>query len=456
VAESTPILAAVVVPYRVRAGTLELYWVRRADRLPFLGGFWAFPGGRVEPGDPSLQAAAARELLEETGIDLTGETDRFLAGARTVTPAWSSLRYDASYFLVEITGAAEPDIACSGGELTAGEWVRPAAGIAAWKTGERLVSPVVIGVLHAMAPGLDGAPARMAELLPREADQRLWDLVPGIALCMLRTPTLPPATHTNCWVIGARDLVLIDPGSPWPEEQAALDAELDRWAAAGRRVREIWVTHHHWDHVSGVPHLAARLGVPVAAHATTIELLRGKVKFDRAIADGEVVRLAGEGEIPERRLRAVHTPGHTPGHHVYLEETTGFAIAGDMVAGIGTIVVDPSEGDMTDYLASLARMKALAPRVLLPAHGPVLTAALATLDDYTKHRLWREGKVVDALRARGAASAPAELVPLAYDDVPPAVHPLAERSLISHLVKLEKDGRVAREGEAWTLKRDAT
>src|SRR5262249_17876794 len=65
----------------------------------------------------------------------------------------------------------------------------------------------------------------------------------------LRSPTLPPATHTNCFVVGADDVIVVDPGSPYPEEQAALDAAL-----AGRRVREIWATHHHFDHVGGAPH----------------------------------------------------------------------------------------------------------------------------------------------------------------------------------------------------------
>jgi endoribonuclease LACTB2 len=441
-----------VVPFRRRGSTLEVYWVRRSDRLPFLGGFWAFPGGRVEPGDGSLIAAAARELEEETGVVVPPEPSRFVPCGGSVTPSWSNLRYDASYFLVELPAGAAPDISHSAGELTDGEWVTPEEGIAQWRTGTRLVSPVVIGVMRALADGFEGAAERMARELPREADNRLWDVVPGIAQCMLRSPTLPPATHTNCWVIGARDLIVIDPGSPWPEEQTALDFELDRWAAGGRRVQEIRVTHHHWDHVSGVTHLAERLGVPVAAHARTIELLQGKVRFDREIPDGEVTVLAGDDYVPERRLRAVFTPGHTPGHHVYLEETTGFIVAGDMVAGIGTIVVDPSEGDMADYLASLARMKALQPRALLPAHGPLLASAVPTIDFYTQHRLWREGRVVEALRGKGGAASARDLVPLAYDDVPPAVYPLAERSLLSHLIKLEKDGRVTSAAETWTLR----
>ena len=256
----------------------------------------------------------------------------------------------------------------------------------------------------------------------------LWALAPGVRVIALRTPTIPPATHTNCYVIGSESdgVVVIDPASPYPEEQAILDRAL-----AGLRVREIWLTHHHVDHVGGVVHLAERLGVGVAAPPITTELVRFPVT--RAIHDGEV---AG-------RLRAIFTPGHAPGHLCFLDEPTGFLVAGDMVAGLGTIIVDPDEGDMQEYLASLARMKALEPRALLPAHGPTLADPPAKLDEYTAHRLKREALVLAALKARQAATA-RELVPDVYQDVAPAIYPLAERSLLAHLIKLEREGNAAR------------
>jgi hypothetical protein len=93
-------------------------------------------------------------------------------------------------------------------------------------------------------------------------------------------------------------------------------------------------------------------------------------------------------------------------------------------------------------------MKTLAPSALLPAHGPIITDAAARLDMYIHHRLWREDQVMSALRHLGAATA-AQLVPVAYADVPPVVYPLAERSLLAHLVKLAEDGRAVSEGETW-------
>jgi glyoxylase-like metal-dependent hydrolase (beta-lactamase superfamily II) len=257
-------------------------------------------------------------------------------------------------------------------------------------------------------------------------------------MAILSSPTIPPATHTNSFIAGDRELIVIDPGSPYPEEIAALDRSLDARLARGHVVREIWLTHHHIDHLAGVPHLVERYGATVAAHPRTADLAAGAVRIDRTLADGELL------ELGSRRLRVVFTPGHTAGHHAFLEETTGLVMAGDLVAGVGTVVIDPGEGDMIEYLSSLARVKALAPRALLPAHGPILTEPAAKLDEYTRHRLWREARVLEAVVAAGSATAH-ELVPLAYADVPTTVHPLAERSLLAHLQKLLREGRVALE-----------
>src|SRR4051812_1001992 len=93
------------------------------------------------------------------------------------------------------------------------------------------------------------------------------EVQPGLLCVPLRTPTLPPATHTNCWIVGFEELLVVEPASPWADQQAALDEVLDELAGAGRRVRAILLTHHHADHVGGVRHLAERLAVPVLAHA---------------------------------------------------------------------------------------------------------------------------------------------------------------------------------------------
>jgi len=248
-------------------------------------------------------------------------------------------------------------------------------------------------------------------------------LAPGIRVLALRTPTLPPAAHTNVYLVGPDEgpWIAIDPGSPYQDQQDVLDRALEKVGLA-----LVLLTHHHGDHVGGAAALAARFGAPIAAHANTAKRLP-KLAIAKLLGDGDRV-----GD-----LECVFTPGHADGHLCFTRG--GHTIAGDMVAGLGTILIDPSEGDMTLYLGSLEKLLARPQTVLLPAHGPALPDGHAKLREYIAHRLMREAKVVAAL---GPGDEPlGELVARAYADTPRMLWPLAERSLVAHLHKLAVDGR---------------
>jgi glyoxylase-like metal-dependent hydrolase (beta-lactamase superfamily II) len=259
----------------------------------------------------------------------------------------------------------------------------------------------------------------------------------GVIMVPLRTPTLPPATHTNCFLLGDDELWVVDPGSPWPEEQQILRDTLQRLEEEGRKAKGVILTHHHQDHVGG----ATALGLPIAATAQTREML--DLRIDKVIEDGELL------EAGPRGWRMLHLPGHTRGHLCLVEEGSGAVIAGDLVAGAGTVIIDPPEGDMAEYLGSLDRLMEQKPGTLYPAHGPVVPAGAARLQEYRAHRLEREGRVLAALG--GEPATPAELVPGAYPEVAPELYPLAERSLLAHLIKLVREGRAAESGGRYFL-----
>jgi ribonuclease/clavin/mitogillin len=271
----------------------------------------------------------------------------------------------------------------------------------------------------------------------------LEQVAPGIRVLALRTPTLPPAAHTNVYLVGPDrgPVVAVDPGSPYPEEQAALDVVL-----ADLPIAAIALTHHHGDHVGGANALAARWGVPILAHANTARRLEGIVEVTREVVDGETIH----------GMTCVFTPGHAEGHLCF-EVASGSSvatIAGDMVAGIGTILIDPSEGDMALYLTSLELLLARPPATLLPAHGPPIVDGPAKLREYLAHRRMREDKVCGALTETPRTLG--ELVTVAYADTPRFLWPLAERSLRAHLDKLVRDGRVlfddAVDGQRWSVR----
>ena len=268
--------------------------------------------------------------------------------------------------------------------------------------------------VRALLPTSDGA----------QAPAKLVPVAPGIRVLALRTPTLPPAAHTNVYLVGpdVGPVAVVDPGSPYPDQQAILDAVL-----SDAPIARVLLTHHHGDHTGGAAALAARWNVPIAAHARTAARLANRVRVDDILDDGDEVH----GAI------CVHTPGHADGHLVF--EVGNASIAGDMVAGIGTILIDPDEGDMTHYLASLERMRSRAPTMLLPAHGPAIRDGHAKLTEYLAHRRMREQRVIDALP--GAPKTLEALVETVYADTPRILWGLAERSLLAHLDKLEREDR---------------
>jgi len=277
---------------------------------------------------------------------------------------------------------------------------------------------------------------------PRELSATL-DLFPA------RTPTLPPATHTNSYALGSRDVLLVEPATPYDDEQRAFLAWARALPSNGRRPVAIFATHHHPDHIGGLDVLARELALPVWAHPETTARLEPALQHyvTRELHDGDVIAL--DGPIAES-WGVLHTPGHAPGHICLHEATTGTVIVGDMVASIGTILIAPGEGDMRIYLEQLARLEALSARLALPAHGDPIDEPSGLFRRYIEHRGKREAKVLAALeRADGHAHANAtgggasleDLVAVAYDDTPMHLWPIALLSLRSHLDKLVYEGR---------------
>jgi len=259
----------------------------------------------------------------------------------------------------------------------------------------------------------------------------------SVAVFPALTPTLLPATHTNSYALGAREVLLVEPATPYDDERRAWVAWVRAMPSSGRVPVAIVVTHHHVDHVGGAAFLAKELGLPLWAHAETASRLDAPV--DRLLVEDDVVQL--DGPLPER-WRVLHTPGHAPGHVCLFEETERTVVVGDMVASIGTILIAPGDGHMATYLAQLERLAKLDAAVALPAHGEPIETPATLFRHYVAHRLLREGKVLAALETfaeRGATAS--ELVSTAYADTPPHIWPIAMISVEAHLEKLVEEGR---------------
>jgi glyoxylase-like metal-dependent hydrolase (beta-lactamase superfamily II)/8-oxo-dGTP pyrophosphatase MutT (NUDIX family) len=481
-------------------GSHEVLVVRRALRLRSFGGFHAFPGGKAAPDDanllpatcslPSRRVAAVRELFEETGILLARRPDgsfpvsqaiddalrrEVCAGRLTfaellarlglvlqpddltelgafVTPAFSPLRFDTTFFLAHLP--PEQEFAVWPGELDEGRWVVPAGFLNEWNRGDCLIAPPALTILQALrGRPIDDAPKRLARHFAAHSSGMVPPIfyAPLVQMIPLQTMALPPSTHTNAYLIGGDPAYLLDPGPTDAAEQNRLFEALDVQIALGRRLAAVILSHHHPDHVGAATVTAERYRIPIWAHPKTLQLLGGKIAFDRPLHDGDRVDL---GPAPAGRgswhLETIHTPGHASGHLAFWEPHYRLLLVGDMVSTLSSVVIAPPDGDLAIYLQSLRSLQEFDARLLLPSHGGPSARPHSILEEAIAHRAQREQELTAALgltpRTLGELSI--EL----YRGLPDKLMRFAQWQLAAGLQKLEKEGRAQETPEGWRLR----
>lgn len=276
----------------------------------------------------------------------------------------------------------------------------------------------------------------MAVIIPGERVQ----LSTLVARITAPNPGVMTGPGTNTYLIGGERLALIDPG---PDSEAHLATLL---AAVGGRLRWILCTHTHLDHSPGARALQAAtgaevIGIPAPQHGNQDSTFAP----DRVFAHGDAL------DCGAFTLRAVHTPGHASNHLCYLLEEERLLFTGDHVMQGSTVVINPPDGDMIAYLASLEALLALDIVRIAPGHGHPIDTPHDETRRLIAHRLKREQKVIDAFGANNPATLD-ELLPIVYSDTPERLHPVARRSLHAHLLKLEREGEVWQQGERWKLR----
>ena len=475
--------------------------VRRSPRLRAFANLWAFPGGTLaaadrqvpvrgapDPAEAARIAAAVREVFEETGVFLGRGGRRLPAAARDelrrallageiglaevldrsgaevaaadfapveelVTPASAPFRFDTRFYRTPLPEGAA--VSVWPGEIVEAETLTPNRALARWRRGDMALAPPIIGLLERWSP--DDSVFRRRN---REAGafRPVVRYAPGIAVIPCRTPTLPPASHTNALLIGGARRFLVDPAPEDPEERAMLFSQVDSLLGPGDRLVAVLATHHHPDHTGSLAAAAERYGVPVGAHPETLARLPDlppEVR-DRAmpLRDGETLDLGNAPDgSPGWTLGVRFTPGHAPGHLAFVESRYGAVAAGDLVSSLSSILISPEDGDLGQYMDSLRRLAAESRGFVYPAHGVPVADGRRLLEDQIRHREAREASLFAAL---GPVPETPETVGLRVyptSEIPESgpVRDLALTALAAGLEKLRKEGRARLAEGRWSL-----
>jgi ribonuclease/clavin/mitogillin len=368
-------------------------------------------------------------FLEREGLTLS--TDLLAPHGRLVTPEQAPIRFDARFFVAPMPEgqAVSPHPT----EVHEWLWISPLQALERARNKELDVPIPTMAILQGLAETPGYNQVLEGRLERREVEAK--DLSPLVTVVTAPNAGLMSGAGTNTYVVGRGDLAIIDPAVADP----VYIERVAREAGNRGRVKLVLITHSHIDHIGGVVPLVDQM--PAGMEVAAFKSLGDPPFVTRTLADGEKIELGGA------TLVALHTPGHASDHLCYYLEQERVVFAGDVVAGFGTVVISPPDGNLGDYMTTLERLRSLDVITIYPGHGPVIEDGPAKLDEYIAHRRDRERQVVEAIEA-GLTEIPA-MVKRIYAEVPEALHPMAERSVLAHLEVLEADGRVKRSGDSW-------
>ncbi len=480
---------------------IEVLLAHRIPTLRAFADFWSLPGGGIRDFDhdagnklsslmhvendwKGTMAAILRETAEEIGLAIGKSTVERVSmklrhsiiedpeqwtkavdsheipgsiemishiGTRT-TPPFAPLRFCNRFMHAHIPpGSPEPELLDVGSEFDQLVWMSADDAINSWESGNMLTAPPIVTLLRDVSQSLNNnqqnITAAIEELSssPPSGEHRI-ELAPGVECIPIRTQTLPPATHTNCFVLGERggERIVVDPAARTDEELAYLQRRIDEVVEDGGEILATIFTHRHQDHIGDLNRIEEIYSAPIWSAKETFEVIPN---FDtnRILEDGDILTLKGpNGEINWN----VHiTPGHCPGHICLA--TDRYVVSGDLAVMVGTILVPSSDGNMEDYIESLRRIRALDSSMLFPAHGPFTHRPAKLLDRYISHREGRHNRVLEAI-TKGVTTIE-EIANHAYSDTPDAHPMLKVDQTLSHLKSHERAGRIRKTTEGWKI-----
>tara|TARA_Y100001970_G_scaffold46609_1_gene58832 strand:- start:23360 stop:24877 length:1518 start_codon:yes stop_codon:yes gene_type:complete len=480
VAKPRPSAAAVIS--RFFEDDLEILLCHRVSEVPSFPDFWAFPGGGIsrvdknvaennpswfsEREDRESMIALLREMVEEVGIAPDGNggflnvsvevmdkvnenksewsnlvihgellIDNFepIFITERTTPPVAPIRHRNRFYHIATGGnGIKPKLPSGRSEFDEFQWWKPAELLDAWLSHSvKLPPPQVTLIRDIVAHGF----IELSKKTP--SGYHRIEYANGVEVVPIPTATLPPSTHTDCYVLGhpGGNRILVDPAARSKEALEILRAKVSEIEESGSKIIANIFTHKHPDHIGDLEKISDFYNAPFWASKETLDAL------NLSNRSTESYRILGEGdviEIDDETWRVIETPGHCPGHICLVGEAG--IVSGDNAVLFGTILVPSSDGDMNEYLNGLERLRALKPSLLFPGHGPMVANPTRLLDHYLKHRKKRHSRVLNAVKSGNIDLH--SITNKAYEDTPDAHPELAKDQTISHLNALISSGEV--------------
>ncbi len=477
---------------RTTNGNIEILLGKRAETMRVFPNFWSFPGGGLSRKDmlalkeldleedslAVMKICVFRELCEELGLtvsknkllsidkkirssvigkkenwlkyvqsgEITFDPSRLTMIRERITPIFAPVRFHNRFFHLHVSKNSSDYSLEKQTEFDEAKWYPIDQLLSDWNEHCINLPPPIFTLIRDLNDELkNGTELEKAvkNLRTESPEEKEINFSAGVVCIPVETETLPPLTTTNCYILGRKggDLLIVDPAAKNPKD---IQWIMDIIELLEGNVIGLLITHRHSDHYGDLDKFMELTNSKIWCSKHTSEYL--ELKDALILNDGEKISL----KHPEFPIdwEVMITPGHCPGH-ICLFSDAGL-IAGDMVAGYGTILI-PNEGNMEIYIEQLKRIKNLDSRILFPAHGPLISIPEKKLSHYINHREIRQIKILETIK-KGVGNI-SKISEIAYEDTKNVNIVLSELQTLAHLLSLERLGKISKQNNSWVYLR---
>jgi glyoxylase-like metal-dependent hydrolase (beta-lactamase superfamily II)/8-oxo-dGTP pyrophosphatase MutT (NUDIX family) len=418
----------------------DIFTIVRQNYLRAFPGYTAFPGGKVDKEDmvsddeETLLNTVKREAQEELGININELLESKVIKsiskiAKATSPDFNPARFEVIFYRIVLSKKIPFQVDMN--EAAKYDWLDASSLMQEYNFGKRLIITPIRNLIDAL-----GVKPTFEDFLDFDLISRgeipMIETIKNLKQFMPLSNTLPPASRTNCFVIGDQVKVLVDPSPKDITEYRKLLNAIREF-----QIDKVFITHHHSDHHQFAPEMARALGVPIFISTDSYHRclnIKGDDYFTgieiKYVSDHDVV-----GTWRGNKIIVHSVSGHDEGQLALAPESLEWCIVGDLFQGIGTVVVGGPEGCMTKYINSLHKIINLDPQCVIPSHGIAL-GGTHILKKTLEHRKFREEQVLELL-TKGLAIE--DILQTIYFDLSKKLLPYARANIESHIIKLKAE-----------------